>query len=366
MFLCFFIMHSLGHFQRFPPLLYSTTLLDLWSTWGSLFGMLLKAGDRVWNIGADICNNIEDIDKDPFCKYKASDDKDDHSEVPLILMESSAEKTCANETNNEMKDKCVENESMLPFPSDADGSINATVANFASKEAHTTTDLLDFLYQYGAGLGPSLHSAKLYSNSGNKDKKKRKKKTSNEPDMNWMDPTLTPLPYAPNLKIYCFYGVGLETERNYFYKVNRESTPEEGKYDLELPFVLDTSIDDPERKILHGIRFTDGDGSVPLLSLGYTCHDVWNRKDSGMNPSGSKVVTVEYANRAVFSVDDPMRGGPHSADHVDILGNVEMTEDFLRVVADLKPRTESRIVSNLEEIVKEINAHPKGGVFKRK
>ena len=105
---------------------------------------------------------------------------------------------------------------------------------------------------------------------------------------------------------------------------------------------------------------------MPLLSLGYICADAWARKDSGLNPSGTKVVTLEYQNHQEFKADDPFRGGPRSADHVDILGNQGTTEDFLRVVSDLEPKTESNIVSKLREYAKVINEHPNGGIFSEK
>jgi phospholipid:diacylglycerol acyltransferase len=147
---------------------------------------------------------------------------------------------------------------------------------------------------------------------------------------------------------------------------NKSANKRPSQPNVELPFVLDTAYDDPERNIKHGMRFSDGDGSVPLLSLGYICADAWTRKDSGLNPSGTKVVTLEYKNQAEFVADDPFRGGPRSADHVDILGNLGMTEDFLRVVSDFNPPTESNIVSNLREYAKAINEHPRGGIFKKR
>ena len=106
--------------------------------------------------------------------------------------------------------------------------------------------------------------SKLYQNYGNTNAKPRDK-----PKVEWLDTTITPLPCAPNLKIYCLYGVGLDTERNYFYKVNKEDAtggllsekPNERcdakkskGINAELPFVLDTNVDDPERNIKHGMR----------------------------------------------------------------------------------------------------------------
>ena len=53
---------------------------------------------------------------------------------------------------------------------------------------------------------------------------------------------------------------------------------------------------------------------------------------------------------------------------VDILGNVGMVEDFLRIVTDFETEaiSEDRIGSNIRELAQKINAHPQGGVFKKK
>jgi len=185
----------------------------------------------------------------------------------------------------------------------------------------------------------------------------------------WHDPTRTPLPYAPNMKIYCLYGVGIETERAYYYQRNHEEGAE-GRLPglLDPPVILNASVTNESHNVSYGVRYTDGDGSVPLISLGYMCADAWRRKETGLNPSGAEVITREYGHRAEFCVDDPMRKGPKSGEHVDILGNHGMLEDFLRIVSDF--RTEEiqndQIVSNIKGIAKAINAHPKGGLKKRK
>lgn len=38
----------------------------------------------------------------------------------------------------------------------------------------------------------------------------------------WMNPLETRLPLAPNMKIYCFYGVGKPTERAYYYREDKD------------------------------------------------------------------------------------------------------------------------------------------------
>ena len=77
------------------------------------------------------------------------------------------------------------------------------------------------------------------------------------------------------------------------------------------------------------MRYDEGDASVPLVSLGYMCTDAWRRQDSGLNPSKIEVITREYQHKEAFSVDDPMRRGPYSADHVDVLGNQNMLLDLI-------------------------------------
>lgn len=47
--------------------------------------------------------------------------------------------------------------------------------------------------------------------------KKEVEKNQKDP-LKWMNPLETRLPLAPDMKIYCFYGVGKPTERAYFYK----------------------------------------------------------------------------------------------------------------------------------------------------
>ena len=68
--------------------------------------------------------------------------------------------------------------------------------------------------------------------------------------------------------------------------------------------------------------------------------------------------------KAEFQVGDPMRGGPTSCDHVDILGNAGMVEDFIKVATGFESNAveEDYIVSNIREIAAAINSHPRGGI----
>ena len=136
---------------------------------------------------------------------------------------------------------------------------------------------------------------------------------------------------------------------------------------LEQPSViLDPTVHHPEHKVQTGVKYSDGDGSVPLVSLGYICADAWQRKDSGLNPSGATVFTREYQHRSEFVVDDPVRGGPSSGDHVDVLGNKDMMTDLARIVSDFEVEKvdKNHIVSEIEKIAADINS--RGGIFEHK
>lgn len=319
---------------------------EMWSTWGSIWMMLPKGPASIWDTGADICRNRTKTDdtesnetsSDVFCP------SDPSQPSPLVAMSDVHNETvhCAVEADADEED---------PF--------SALEADFVSKQTHTATETIDFIKAYGGGHGEKLSNAVKYSyheNDGNDDKPSAR---------TWHDPTRTPLPYAPNLKIYCLYGVGLETERAYYYRRNVVKNGNESV--LEQPrVILDPTVQEPDRNVQIGVRYSDGDGSVPLVSLGYICADAWQRKDSGLNPSGTTVYTREYQHRSEFVVDDPVRGGPSSGDHVDFLGNDAMMKDLARIVSDFEVEKvkENHIVSEIEEIAAEINS--RGGIFESK
>lgn len=321
---------------------------DLWNTWGSLWAMLPRGGDAVWGVGADMCNSSSANDG-LFCT--AAESGESTASVPLIQLTDTEplgkrdKKFHCDGTKKERRQASY---------------LSRMIDDFSSQTNHTVEDTLLFLSKWGAGHGPSYANAK--HNSLDEDDKPSSR--------TWSDPSRTPLPDAPKLKIYCLYGVGLRTERAYFFKRNtadaKPSSEDEPRMcnnsHFDPPLIMNSSVEDTDSDISYGVKFSDGDGSVPLLSLGYLCVDTWKRKD--LNPSGSMVMTREYPNSEEFHMGDPMRGGPHAADHVDILGNVDMTEDFLRIVSDhgikkLKPR----IVSDLMNITERINAHPNGGLY---
>lgn len=316
---------------------------DLWNTWGSLWSMLPKGGDALWNIGADL--NLPYRPNESF-----------NQEYPLITMtdgkppfEIPDDIAC---TTNDLLDEELET------------TVNDALKHFSSRARHSVEEVISFLTTWGGGLGPAISG--VQTNTFDKHTK---------PSMaTWHDISRTPLPHAPHMKLYCLYGVGLKTERSYYYKHNlndaqlgAENRSKSAGRSVDPPFVMDTSVEDPENDIIHGVKYVDGDGSVPLLSLGYMCADAWRRKETGLNPGKTEVFTREYKHRQETTLGDPMRGGPFSADHVDIMGNMDMMQDFLRIVSDFDvEHVQDSVVSDIHEISKKINSHPEGGLKRRR
>lgn len=170
----------------------------------------------------------------------------------------------------------------------------------------------------------------------------------------WSNPLETQLPNAPNLTIYCLYGVGKETEYGYVYKNTNDSS---------LPYIINNTINIFEKNLVNGVQLGNGDGTVPLISLGFMCAKGWKLKK--FNPHNVKIVTREYKHEPLPVLQD-IRGGPKSGDHVDIcmyfygnnllimetVGNTNAIEDILRIASGLD--VEERIVSNIVELSENI------------
>ncbi|KAL2135690.1 hypothetical protein VTI74DRAFT_7371 [Chaetomium olivicolor] len=152
----------------------------------------------------------------------------------------------------------------------------------------------------------------------------------------WINPLETRLPLAPSLKIYCFYGVGKPTERGYYYR-----SPEPGSL-TQLNLTIDTGL--TQGMVDHGVVMGEGDGTVNLMSTGYMCNRGWKIKR--YNPAGAKIKVVEMPHEPERF--NP-RGGPNTADHVDILGRQNLNEFILRIAAGRGDEIEEHVVSNIRE-----------------
>ncbi|XP_010503132.1 PREDICTED: putative phospholipid:diacylglycerol acyltransferase 2 [Camelina sativa] len=143
----------------------------------------------------------------------------------------------------------------------------------------------------------------------------------------WSNPLETKLPDALEMEMYCLYGVGIPTERSYIYKLTTPSS----KCKSSIPFRIDGSVDgDDDIYLKGGTRFVDGDESVPVISAGFMCAKGWRGK-TRFNPSGMETFVREYKHKPPGSLLESR--GTESGSHVDIMGNVGLIEDVLRIAS---------------------------------
>lgn len=360
---------------------------ELWTTWGSLWEMLPKGGDEIWGGPYDIitaqydppltesselserlCHNVLSLKDnsetaaaatttttDEFCQQPEKAQVSHASNVVDLPHRGSDRDDPSNTKSSFITFTTQDTEdSVHDHPRegvDSQKSINSS-DNVNEKldmmdREWSITESIEYLRKSGGGYGHNLHASKSISPRPDSD--------------TWNNPLVTPLPNAPSMKIYCLYGVGIETERAYFYRRlaplqsnNNNNNNDEHNF----PFVLDGTMNDPENHIHFGSKSSDGDVSVPLISLGYLCANKW-KTSKQLNPSDIHVITREYKHREEFQVNDPMRGGPYSSDHVDILGNVDAMTDLIKVVTDHDvDQIQDKIVSDIESISNKINNVP--------
>ncbi|CAM6085982.1 unnamed protein product [Calypogeia fissa] len=141
----------------------------------------------------------------------------------------------------------------------------------------------------------------------------------------WANPLESELPNAPEMEIYCMYGVGILTERSYIYKTSPSGDS------CYIPFRIDTSVEgDSEGCLKGGVHFVDGDETVTALSAGFMCAKGWRGKTK-YNPSGSPAILREFDHAPPSNLLEGR--GTQSGSHVDIMGNFALIEDVLRISA---------------------------------
>ncbi|MFS7981021.1 putative transferase [Helianthus anomalus] len=127
------------------------------------------------------------------------------------------------------------------------------------------------------------------------------------------------------MEIYSMYGVGIPTERAYVYKLTPAA-------ECCIPFQIDTSAKDKSEDgcLKDGVYTVDGDETISALSAGYMCAKGW-RGNTRFNPSGIKTYIREYDHNPPSNFLEGR--GTQSGAHVDIMGNFQLIEDVIRVVA---------------------------------
>ncbi|KAH8062226.1 O-acyltransferase [Aureococcus anophagefferens] len=115
-----------------------------------------------------------------------------------------------------------------------------------------------------------------------------------------------------------------------------------------------------------GVIAGDGDGTVPILSLGYLCASGYGTK--ARNPARVRVRTKEYAHEHTTTYDalrsplDTISGlaNDKDSDHITsaapLLGNREMTYDVIDVVAYGGAHFEERVESDICDLAAELRA----------
>ncbi|KAG7888428.1 hypothetical protein KL936_003640 [Ogataea polymorpha] len=261
--------------------------LDMLKSFGGIASMIPKGGDLIWG-------NLESAPDDAF--------------------EGDGQK--ANETMGKF----------IRFVEE--------VGEFSRRNL-TVSQSIDFLLEQG----PDWFTRRTLEHYSNGVAKSKKELLQNEKQFNkWINPLEVPLPNAPDMKIYCFYGVGNPTERAYNYR-------EELNKDVSK---LNVSIDTDNKQ---SVLLSDGDGTVSLMTH-TMCHKWSQEGDNMYNPGNSKVTIVEMKHEPDrFDI----RGGAKTAEHVDILGSAELNEMVLRVASGRGDTINSTYVTKLHDVINELD-----------
>lgn len=288
---------------------------ELFRTWAGSASLITKGGDAVWG-----------------GRHGAPDDMENSTMTHGIMMEY-AEHKKDNKTESEKKLTMDEVYPWLAMHTD----------KYFQRMLHTN-------YSYGIERDP------------------RKLRANNKDPTKWANPLEVTLPHAPNMKIYCIYGWNKPTERSYWMKevppedALNERSPAGSSHSQTLrndsvskrshaTSRIDGTFNDENAipTVNSGVRMGEGDGTVPLLSLGAMCVHGWHMER--YNPARIKVVTHEVMhNPEAYD----LRGGVSSGDHIDILGSHDLNEAVVRIATGLGDTVEERIYSPIREYSKKI------------
>lgn len=269
--------------------------VDMLRTFGGIASMLPKGGDKLWG-------NLTYAPDDPISTF-------DEKEVT----EGSKEKDRSFGTFIQFKNQTTDDN---PYK-------EVTMAEAIDELLENSPDWYSKRVRENYSYGITYSKKELIKN--------------NDDHSKWSNPLEASLPNAPDMKIYCFYGVGKPTERAYKYiSADKKTT--------KLNYIIDAENS-------NGVILGDGDGTVSLLTHSM-CHEWLKGDKSRYNPGNSTVKIVEIKHEPDRF---DLRGGAKTAEHVDILGSAELNELVLTVASGQGDLIENRYVSNLKEIVEKMN-----------
>jgi phospholipid:diacylglycerol acyltransferase len=301
-------------------------------TWDSTISLIPKGGDTIWG----------DLDSSPEegknCNFGKKNNSDSNGKTIFIVKKESPNfgrlvsfgKEASELPSSQlpvltskdfMHESVVRNSSCGQVWTEYDEMSRESIKKVAVNKAYTAKTVLDLLRFVAPKMMKRAESQFSHGLAENLDDPKY------DHYKYWSNPLETKLPNAPDMEVYCLYGVGVPTERSYVYKLSPSDRCK------SIPYRIDNSADGdvrPDGFLKGGVYFTDGDACTPVLSAGFMCARGWRGK-TRFNPSGSATYIREYNHKAPASFLEGR--GAESGAHVDIMGNVALIEDVLKVAA---------------------------------
>eukprot|EP01134_Creolimax_fragrantissima_P000516 CFRG0516T1 len=306
---------QLGVFNQLIELMPVTSRLmrvGLFQSWRSLFQMLPKGGNALWGDGESPAP--DDLGENGTCAYllkSTTKSLDDGSAFGVNII-GKDKNTPLSETTPEADEK-VEQGGVMP---------NVTCTEFLD-------EFMSVQYPYTKAILEEFSFGYTETDL----------KKNNDDPTKWYNNLETELPNAPDMTYYSIYGVGKATERGYAYQAAndyKKITQGEGiRYHI--------NVSHTEGTWKNGVCFHTGDGTLPLISLGYLGAKQWRTPTH--NPYGVRIVSreVQHKPHPLYA-----RGGENTGDHVDIMGNIDLNEDLIRIACG--GLLEDNFVSHIREI----------------
>ncbi|KAK8515709.1 hypothetical protein V6N13_139321 [Hibiscus sabdariffa] len=298
-------------------------------TWDSLVSLVPKGGEAIWG-NMDWSPEEEhvcDLSKKRYSRFSLSNNNVNNSDLkigfrvkdPVNYGRIISFGKAASVLHSSQLPTVDPKEFLRTTASEFDEMSRESIRKIAADKAYTAKTFFDLLHFVAPKM---MKRAEAHFSHGIAD-------NLDDPKYNhykyWSNPLETKLPDAPDMEIYCSYGVGIPTERSYVYKLSPSSSCK------GIPYRIDSSVDGEDDSCLKGgVYFTDGDENVPVLSAGFMCAKGW-RGSTQFNPSGIATYVREYRNKPPSSLVE--RGGIKNGAHLDIMGNIALIEDILRIAA---------------------------------